>query len=98
MLKIGRVIIVSFIFLVCCVRQGNNHVFDFSLNFSFLFKVHTVVLLKVSDFLSFFLFSDNRYQNAEFVEMCTKEYLAERSEYRRTGIKQKMKKKDAVIG
>ncbi|KAK7475584.1 hypothetical protein BaRGS_00033173 [Batillaria attramentaria] len=38
------------------------------------------------------------YQNPEFVEQCTQEYLNERSEYRRTGIKQKIKKKDAIIG
>ncbi|XP_076456402.1 COX assembly mitochondrial protein homolog [Babylonia areolata] len=38
------------------------------------------------------------YQNPEFVAQCTQEYLEERSDYRRTGVKQKMKKKDAVIG
>ncbi|KAK7091173.1 COX assembly mitochondrial protein homolog [Littorina saxatilis] len=38
------------------------------------------------------------YQNQEFIDRCTKEYLDERTEYRRTGIKQKMKKKDAMIG
>lgn len=31
------------------------------------------------------------YQDEEFKKRCTNEYLAERSEYRRTGIKQKQK-------
>lgn len=31
------------------------------------------------------------YRNPEFVNKCTEEYLDERSEYRRTGIKKKDK-------
>ncbi|PVD32142.1 hypothetical protein C0Q70_07571 [Pomacea canaliculata] len=37
------------------------------------------------------------YKDPAFKEKCKEEYLEERSEYRRTGIKKKMKKKDAVI-
>ncbi|XP_059165256.1 COX assembly mitochondrial protein homolog [Physella acuta] len=34
------------------------------------------------------------YKDPEFVELCTQEYLQERSEYRRTGIKTKQRKKE----
>ncbi|CAL1545934.1 unnamed protein product [Lymnaea stagnalis] len=37
------------------------------------------------------------YSDPSFVDQCTKEYLDERSEYRRTGVKAKAKKKEAVM-
>lgn len=40
---------------------------------------------------------ENWYKDEEFKRQCTEEYLEERSEYRRTGIKQKQKRKDSVI-
>ncbi|XP_074658064.1 COX assembly mitochondrial protein homolog [Tubulanus polymorphus] len=39
---------------------------------------------------------DKWYHNKDFVDECTQEYLAERAEYRRTGIKQKQHKKEVT--
>ncbi|KAK3580230.1 hypothetical protein CHS0354_012758 [Potamilus streckersoni] len=37
------------------------------------------------------------YENEDFKEKCKLEYLEERSEYRRTGIKQKTKRKESTM-
>ncbi|KAL3891466.1 hypothetical protein ACJMK2_003728 [Sinanodonta woodiana] len=37
------------------------------------------------------------YENEEFKEQCKQEYLEERSEYRRTGIRQKTKRKESTM-
>ncbi|XP_067665949.1 COX assembly mitochondrial protein homolog [Haliotis asinina] len=37
------------------------------------------------------------YADQAFIDECTQEYLKERSEYRRTGVKQKMKKSEGVM-
>ena len=46
--------------------------------------------------LPFYGFILIRFKDKKFIEECTEEYLQTRSEYRRTGISQKQKKKESA--
>ena len=44
-----------------------------------------------------FCLLSHSYADQDFVKLCTEEFLEERAYYRRTGVKAKERKKDAIL-